>query len=268
LKITNKVILFAAVLLMAALFMPMTVYAVELDDVETPAVITETPEEPAGLGEAPVPLETPATSEPSISDGAFTPDGQAEVVDWVFGYDGKEFYSFKTPAGNVFYLIIDHARDNNNVYFLNAVTESDLIALAEKAGVPIGESAAPPDTTQKPPAGKENPGETEQPPAESEPPAKSGGMNTGMIIFLVIAALAVGGAGYYIKIVRPKQQAAAGDDEDDEPEDDDRDYPYEDDPDRDGADDESGSHSEGDDESTEYYDGEEENVHDEENEED
>ena len=37
-----------------------------------------------------------------------------------------------TPDENVFYLIIDKQRDSENVYFLNAVTESDLMALAQK----------------------------------------------------------------------------------------------------------------------------------------
>ncbi len=32
----------------------------------------------------------------------------------------------------MFYLIIDGKRDDNNVYFLNGVTEADLMALAEK----------------------------------------------------------------------------------------------------------------------------------------
>ncbi len=44
----------------------------------------------------------------------------------------KQFYTITTEAGNVFYLIIDGKRDDNNVYFLNGVTEADLMALAEK----------------------------------------------------------------------------------------------------------------------------------------
>ena len=35
-----------------------------------------------------------------------------------------------------------------------------------------------------------------------------------MIIFIVLAVAAVGGAGYYFKIVRPKQQGSFDDDED------------------------------------------------------
>lgn len=62
----------------------------------------------------------------------FTPDGQASVTDIASEKDGKEFYTFATPEGNVFYLVIDGQRDSGNVYFLNAVTEQDLYALAEK----------------------------------------------------------------------------------------------------------------------------------------
>ena len=55
------------------------------------------------------------------------------MLDTATGEDGdKQFYTITTEAGNVFYLIIDGKRDSNNVYFLNGVTEADLMALAEK----------------------------------------------------------------------------------------------------------------------------------------
>ncbi len=65
-------------------------------------------------------------------DNPFTPDGSATVVDNASDEQGKEFYTIMTPDENVFYLIIDKQRDSENVYFLNAVTESDLMALAQK----------------------------------------------------------------------------------------------------------------------------------------
>ena len=75
--------------------------------------------------------ETETTS--SIPDGAFTPEGTGTVLDEATGEgDDKQFYTITTEAGNVFYLIIDGKRDDNNVYFLNGVTEADLMALAEK----------------------------------------------------------------------------------------------------------------------------------------
>ena len=61
-----------------------------------------------------------------------TPDGQGTVVDNVTGQDSKEFFTFTTPNENTFYLVIDKQRESENVYFLNAVIESDLLALAEK----------------------------------------------------------------------------------------------------------------------------------------
>ena len=65
--------------------------------------------------------ETGNTS--SIPDGAFTPDGTGTVLDTTTGEgDDKQFYTITTEAGNVFYLIIDGKRDDNNVYFLNGVT--------------------------------------------------------------------------------------------------------------------------------------------------
>lgn len=171
----------------------------------------------------------------SIPEGAFTPDGTGTVLDEATGEDGdKQFYTITTEGGNVFYLIVDGKRDSQNVYFLNAVTESDLMALAEKdsensaSSIPSAEvctctekcAAGEVDTAcpvcrndLKGCTGKEaEPSETEEP-AETEKPEKGG--NVGIILFIVAALLAVCGAGYYVKIVRPKQQAEDEEFEDD-----------------------------------------------------
>ena len=78
---------------------------------------------------------------------ALTPEGTASVLDNVTSADGKEFFTFTTPAENIFYLVIDKQRQDKNVYFLNAVTEKDLMALAETdepaSGTSGGASAAP-----------------------------------------------------------------------------------------------------------------------------
>ena len=173
--------------------------------------------------------ETETTS--SIPDGAFTPEGTGTVLDEAAGEgDDKQFYTITTEAGNVFYLIIDGKRDDNNVYFLNGVTEDDLMALAEKSEgsvstIPDAEvctctekcEAGEVDTVcpvckndRKGCTGKEKPAETEEP-AQTEQPKKDNG-SAGTIIFIIVALLAAGGVGYYVKIVRPKQQAE--DDED------------------------------------------------------
>ena len=172
----------------------------------------------------------------SIPEGAFTPDGSASVLDEAQETaDDKQFYTITTEAGNVFYLIIDGKRDDNNVYFLNGVTEADLMALAEKNDGSVSVIPAADVCTCKEKCeagkvntgcpvckndlngciGKEKPAEPEEP-AESEQPKKDTG-SVGTIIFIIVALLAVGGVGYYVKIVRPKQQAADEDefDEDD-----------------------------------------------------
>ena len=144
----------------------------------------------------------------------FTPDGVATVIDNATSDDGKEFFTFTTPEGNVFFLIVDRSRPRDNVYFLNAVTERDLLALVERSGDipfdPVPEPLPPTELEEAPP-------KIPEPPTPQE--IQSGG--NGTIIFITIAAVAFGGATYYLKIVRPKKQGAAFDDEDDEYEDED-----------------------------------------------
>lgn len=157
------------------------------------------------------------TSESAVPDGSkpFTPDGTGTVVDNVTDGDGKEFFTVETVDGNVFYLIVDRQRNADNVYLLNAVTENDLASLAKSGdGKSVSAVGTPP-----PPATSATPEATPEPTAPPAP-EKSVSDNTGTIIFIVIAVLAVGGAGYYIKILRPKQLGTSGGADDyDEPED-------------------------------------------------
>ena len=207
-KIYSRIIpVFAAVLITAVFMMPFIVYANdELDD-PTDVISYDDPID--------INMEEPP-SEPTISDNsiAFTPDGQASVVDLAYEGDGKMFYTFKTPAGNVFYLVVDRQRGGDNVYFLNAVTEQDLLALAEQPDKKTGSTSVIPATSE-PPTEQQPPDGDDENPTETEviPPKKNS--NSGMIIFVVIGIAAVGGVVYYIKIVRPKQQMET-DDEDDE----------------------------------------------------
>jgi hypothetical protein len=153
------------------------------------------------------------TSESSVPDGTkpFSPDGTGSVVDNATDGDGKEFFTVETPDGNVFYLIVDRQRNEDNVYLLNAVTENDLASLA-KPGDGKNESAIPTTTP---------PETTPEPTAPAPAPEKSTGDNTSTVIFVVIAVVVFGGAAYYFKIVRPKQLGTNGGADDyDEPEDD------------------------------------------------
>ncbi|MDR3310536.1 MAG: DUF4366 domain-containing protein, partial [Oscillospiraceae bacterium] len=170
--------------------------------------------EPTATSEPITPVDT---SESAIPDGKspLTPDGTGTVLDNVTDGDGKEFFTVETPDGNVFYLIVDRQRDSDNVYLLNAVNEDDLASLA-KSGDGKSVSAIP-AATAPPSAVTATPEPTVEPTPEPEP-QKSGNSNTGTIAFVVVAVIVVGGAAYYIKIVRPKKNGASG--YDDEPEDD------------------------------------------------
>lgn len=155
----------------------------------------------AGGGEE-IPEEVTETPEPVAAPNPFTPAGTGTVIDNATDEDGKEFYTIMTPSENVFYLIIDKQREQENVYFLNAVTEKDLLALAEKSGE--AEEPAEPAT----PATSVTPEPTPEPAPE---PEKGG---NGMMIVVVLVLLVGGGAGYYFKIYRPKQEQSdnTGDD--------------------------------------------------------
>ena len=126
----------------------------------------------------------------------FTPDGTGTVVDNATDEDGKEFFTITTPSENVFYLVIDRQRTEENVYFLNAVTEKDLLALAE----------ADPEPEVKEPVTQPEP--DPEPIAEPEPePEKDAGFPVGNLLMVAVVALVGGGAAYYFKVYRPKHEA-------------------------------------------------------------
>jgi len=156
---------------------------------------------------------------PANTSGHLTPDGTGTVIDNVF-IEGNEleFFTFTTDAGNVFYLIIDRIRDSNNVFFLNAVNEWSLLALAEAAGG-TGTGASGGHSVSgipSPPGGispdPNAPTDTDIEANEPDAPASRGGVN-GTVIFILIAAVVFGGVAYYFKILRPKQLAAQDDDD-------------------------------------------------------
>ena len=153
----------------------------------------------------------------------FTPDGTGTVVDNATDQDGKEFFTISTAEEVVFYLVIDRQRETENVYFLNAVTVADLMALAESSGEP----AAP----EPPPEPEPEPTTTPEP----EPvPEKKGG--AGPLLLALAVVVIGGGAGWYFKIYRPKLQKAAEPEEDyggdpyDGPEDYDGEAPWDEEP--------------------------------------
>ena len=87
----------------------------------TPAfayVEPEVKEEPAQVIE-----EEEPTEEEKIP---FTIAGNGEVEDNITDDSSKEFFTVKTKGGNTFFLVIDRARNSENVYMLSMIDEYDL----------------------------------------------------------------------------------------------------------------------------------------------
>lgn len=152
--------------------------------------------------------EPPAVETPAPEPKPFTPPGTGTVVDNATDEDGKEFFTIQTPAEHVFYLVIDRQRGTENVYFLNAVTEAELLALAE----PDGKPTAPAPTPEPDP--KPAPAPDKQP--QPEQPAKQNGGNMGTLLLVAAVALLGGGAAWYFKIYRPKHQTTEAEEDYDE----------------------------------------------------
>ena len=141
-------------------------------------------------------------AEPTPEPNPLTPDGQGTVLDNATDDEGKEFFTITTADEAVFYLVIDRQKSAENVYFLNAVTVADLMALAENT-----EGAAP--VTPAP-----EPEPDPAPSPEPEPAPKQGGGPLGTVLLVVAVVVLGGGAGWYLKIYRPKHQAPDLDEQD------------------------------------------------------
>lgn len=148
---------------------------------------TQTAQEP--------PAETESQPE---TQNPFSTDGTGTVVDNATDEDGKEFYTITTPDENIFYLVIDKQKTTDNVYFLNAVTEADLLPLAEKSEEETETPAPEPEPEPEP---------TETPEEVTEPEPDAPDSNLPAILLVGAVALIGGGAGYYLKIYKPKHQA-------------------------------------------------------------
>ena len=129
--------------------------------------------------------------------GPLTPEGNLTVVDdyqTTFS-DGtaQQFITLVSKSGAYFYLIIDRAADGDQTaHFLNMVDEADLLALMDEEDIP--EPEPEPAPTPEP-----------EPLPEPEPePEKEDGAGKFMLVLLVLAGIAGGGAYFWLKM-RPRK---------------------------------------------------------------
>ena len=194
-------------------------------------------------------VTTEPVSEPELpSLGGLTPDGNLALIDDILdgsyysseeiGEGGKmQFVTVETKSGNVFYLVIDYS--TGDVYFLNLVDESDLLALLEDEGyeaecdckVKCAPGAVNTDcpvcrTDLKGCKGEEaEPTPTPTPAATSEP-EDDGGFNAATLLpIALIILLGAAGVYYILKARKKKPDTSGGTDLDDYefPEDDEED---------------------------------------------
>ena len=141
----------------------------------------------------PTPVVTTATTPVPTPEPVLTPPGGTGTVVEQTDEEGKEFYTIMTADENVFYLVIDRQRETENVYFLNAVTEADLLPLVEMPAVEEPEPTPVPTPV---------PDTAPMPEIESGPDVR-------LLLIWVLAVLAIGLAFFYVK----KRFAARGNEE-------------------------------------------------------
>jgi len=129
-----------------------------------------------------------------------TPDGTGTVIDNVTNEDGKEFFTVTTPSKHVFYLIIDRQKDNENVYFLDAVTDKDLLALAKSDNEDVSGSSSSkvvstPETSSALTAST--------PTASSASRPEKQNSSAGIAAVAILAAVLAGAAVWFFKFRKP-----------------------------------------------------------------
>ncbi len=68
------------------------------------------------------PVQVVEEAEPTEEEKIpFTIAGNGEVEDNIVDDPSKEFFTVKTKGGNTFFLVIDRARDSENVYMLSMI---------------------------------------------------------------------------------------------------------------------------------------------------
>ena len=179
------------------------------------AVIVEEPAETQTETEAPSETTAPAEQ----PQGQITPDGNLTLVDDL-DYStraGLQFMTVTSKDGHVFYIVIDRTANSENVYFLNQVDATDLMALMndeQKAEYQKEQDAkqqeqqttvTPVQQEQQTPAETEQPQQTE---TEKQP------QNNSMVMIAVFGVIGLGViAAYYFLKIKPKKNGSSIDED-------------------------------------------------------
>ncbi|MGH0945209.1 CD1107 family mobile element protein [Bacillus mycoides] len=208
LKLTKRSF-FATVLMCSLSFASVSNFAyAEEKKVETQKVTENKPvgEPPSGPGVTAEKKEKEVEAQTPASVNGKKVDGTGTVTDFTTS-GSKAFYTITDKDSNVFYLIVDLDKTQNNVYFLSDVKKTTLdgTATASKDGASVK-----PNVPNQQQAGTEKTTASTKPAAEQ--PKGESGNNTFLLIVLAIAI--VGLAGYYFLVMKKKKnQTKANEDE-------------------------------------------------------
>lgn len=207
------------------------------------------------IGTMAIPAAAASTSSiaPVAASGAIPTDGTGTVIENSTDTPEKrEFFTIKTPSGNVFYIVVDKQKTSDNVYLLTPVTESDLARLAGSktadtitGGSTVNQQQTDSSISQAPTTSSQSvvsqaPKTSATAKAVTGAKAPPSGGNAGAISIAVLAVLIVGGTGFYFKIYKPRHEVSDTEDDVEEAEekspDTEADTPDENERDEDGSD--------------------------------
>ena len=160
--------------------------------------------------------EEAAVETEGTESNAFTPDGNATILDEAESDQDKYFYTIQTENNNTFYIIIDKERASGNVYLLSMIDENDLMEfVTETEDTESTDTGAIPDVftaetitpTPEPQSGEDDGSEVVD-------DGTGDGPNSTVLLIALVVLGAVFLGGYYIVKIRNKDSY----DEDDEDE--------------------------------------------------
>lgn len=188
----------------------------------------------------PVSANVAVNEEVTVNDSVesktpLTPRGNLTAVDDVHQLtdttdkdtvEDKQFITVQSKNGNTFYIIIDRSGDSENVYFLNAVDETDLMALMEDEQKAAVTAAATCTCTEKCEVGSVNAdcaicsknkdnciaqaAATPVPDEKEQPAEKKQNTTMPFAILVLFALFGAGGAFCWFK-VKNKKSSTKGD---------------------------------------------------------
>ena len=136
------------------------------------------------------PEETPPEDivpEETEPEQGFTTPGNGDLGDEIKNSSGKDFYTIHTKNNNTFYLVVDHANSQENVYMLSLIDENDLAEFMDQTEKETEEEVTPAVIIPEPE------------PEKQQPFANSN------VLILGGAAL-IFGLLYYFRIYKPKHE--------------------------------------------------------------